>query len=83
MDYVNEVLNALPGGDKKNILDIGCGAGFISNPSRRAGIPFKGVDLSESSLKLPDHERPPAPSVLRKAKRLRALASRLKVMTSY
>ncbi len=33
-----------------SILDIGCGAGFLSNPLAKMGHTVTGIDLSESSL---------------------------------
>ncbi len=37
-------------GDKAHILDIGCGAGFLSNDLARAGHMVTGIDISVSSL---------------------------------
>lgn len=42
------ILNRLKG--KSTILDVGCGAGFLSNELAQAGHYVTGVDLSESSL---------------------------------
>jgi 2-polyprenyl-6-hydroxyphenyl methylase/3-demethylubiquinone-9 3-methyltransferase len=35
---------------RSKILDVGCGAGFLSNELARAGLNVTGVDLSEESL---------------------------------
>jgi 2-polyprenyl-6-hydroxyphenyl methylase/3-demethylubiquinone-9 3-methyltransferase len=35
-----------------NILDIGCGAGFLTNPWGAMGYQVTGIDLSESSLEV-------------------------------
>lgn len=39
---------------KKNssVLEVGCGAGYLSKVFIEAGHPYHGVDLSESSIKL-------------------------------
>ena len=35
-----------------SVLDVGCGAGFLANDLARTGYQVKGIDLSESSLKV-------------------------------
>ncbi len=35
-----------------HVLDVGCGAGFLSNELARAGLHVTGVDLSQESLKV-------------------------------
>ena len=47
---LNWLASFLPTGKKLKILDIGCGAGFISNELARLGHDVVGLDLSESSL---------------------------------
>lgn len=37
------------------VLDVGCGAGFLSNELALAGLQVTGVDLSEESLKVARH----------------------------
>lgn len=37
---------------KTKVLDVGCGAGFLSNELALAGLQVTGVDLSEESLKV-------------------------------
>ncbi len=37
-------------GEKAHVLDIGCGAGFLSNDLARAGHMVTGIDISVSSL---------------------------------
>ncbi len=34
------------------VLDVGCGAGFLSNELAKVGLQVTGVDLSEESLKV-------------------------------
>lgn len=38
--------------EKTKVLDVGCGAGFLSNDLARAKLQVTGVDLSEESLKV-------------------------------
>ena len=38
------------GPDQKKILDVGCGAGFLSNAMAKAGHAVSGLDMSEESL---------------------------------
>jgi 2-polyprenyl-6-hydroxyphenyl methylase / 3-demethylubiquinone-9 3-methyltransferase len=38
--------------DAHRILDVGCGAGFLSNEFARQGFKVTGIDLSEESLKI-------------------------------
>ena len=47
---IREVEERLP--HKANILDIGCGAGFLTNPLAEAGHSVTGIDLSHSSLEV-------------------------------
>jgi 2-polyprenyl-6-hydroxyphenyl methylase/3-demethylubiquinone-9 3-methyltransferase len=51
--WIEEKLNTLIQGREAghiNILDVGCGAGFLANDLGRSGFSVTGVDLSESSL---------------------------------
>lgn len=41
-----------PSGPSTSVLDVGCGAGFLSNHLSAEGFQVTGVDLSESSLKV-------------------------------
>lgn len=50
LDYVKRILREKAVGPSAKILDIACGAGFISNDLARTGWQVSGVDLSESSL---------------------------------
>lgn len=38
--------------NKTKVLDVGCGAGFLSNELAKHGLQVTGVDLSEESLKI-------------------------------
>ena len=49
-DWVaREIQSAFPG-DSVRVLDVGCGAGFLSNELARRGFSVWGLDASESSL---------------------------------
>jgi 2-polyprenyl-6-hydroxyphenyl methylase/3-demethylubiquinone-9 3-methyltransferase len=48
MKTISEQLNSSP----KNILDIGCGGGFLSNAMAKAGHQVSGVDMSSESLEI-------------------------------
>lgn len=39
-------------GNRKTVLDIGCGAGLLTNPLSSAGHQVTGIDLSEGSLNI-------------------------------
>lgn len=39
-------------GQNKSVLDIGCGAGILTNALAKTGHKVSGIDLSESSLKI-------------------------------
>jgi len=47
---IQELEKRLP--NKANVLDIGCGAGLLSNPLAEAGHQVTGIDLSLSSLEV-------------------------------
>ena len=41
-----------PQATSTQVLDVGCGGGFLSNEMARSGLVVTGVDLSEESLKI-------------------------------
>lgn len=45
-------------GNRKTVLDIGCGAGILANALAKAGHRVCGIDLSESSLKVAKQRDP-------------------------
>lgn len=48
--WVAKTISKQLGSDKKKILDIGCGAGFLSNALASEGHDVDGIDMSEESL---------------------------------
>jgi 2-polyprenyl-6-hydroxyphenyl methylase/3-demethylubiquinone-9 3-methyltransferase len=48
---VSEIRKRLPGGEVR-ILDVGCGAGFLSNKLAREGFVVTGIDASSESLEV-------------------------------
>lgn len=63
LDYVKRILHEKGIDPSARILDIACGAGFISNELARSGWQVSGVDLSESSINVaarhaPHHSNP-------------------------
>jgi len=51
---LSKIREKFKGGDLK-LLDVGCGAGFLSNYMASNGLQVTGVDMSESSLKTAQH----------------------------
>ncbi|MBO9667435.1 MAG: 3-demethylubiquinone-9 3-O-methyltransferase [Bdellovibrio sp.] len=51
MPWILDVIEKNIGGTAE-VLDLGCGAGFLSNDLAHAGHRVAGIDLSESSLKV-------------------------------
>ncbi len=49
---LEKIKSRFPLDKKTHVLDIGCGAGFLSNPLAKAGLNVTGIDLSEESLKV-------------------------------
>lgn len=49
---VNHIENIYGKNKKLNILDIGCGGGFLSNPLAQKGFRVTGIDLSINSLQI-------------------------------
>ncbi len=51
---ISQIKNAYPqsASAELSILDVGCGAGFLTNDLGKAGFKVTGVDLSESSLEI-------------------------------
>ncbi len=39
-------------GNKAKVLDIGCGAGLLTNPMAKAGFDVTGIDISKASLQI-------------------------------
>lgn len=48
--WVIETIYNTLGNGEKNVLDVGCGAGFLSNAIAKAGHTVSGIDMSEESL---------------------------------
>ena len=50
LDYIKQILKKHHVPDNADLLDVGCGAGFLTNPLAASGYQLKGVDLSATSL---------------------------------
>jgi 2-polyprenyl-6-hydroxyphenyl methylase/3-demethylubiquinone-9 3-methyltransferase len=50
--FVQKKIEAYFGKKKCRILDVGCGAGFLSNELAKSGHEVTGIDLSEGSLEV-------------------------------
>ena len=58
VEYVREILGKHYRNQDIKVLDVGCGAGFISNPLAAAGYEIKGIDFSESSVRIAERRAP-------------------------
>jgi len=63
LKYVREIFASSNVSMKARILDIGCGAGFVSNPLAREGYSVKGIDLSASSVEVAREHAPPGANI--------------------
>lgn len=63
LDYVKKVLRINELGPGSHILDIGCGAGFLSNQLGASQFQVMGVDQSAGSLEVARRHAPQASSV--------------------
>ncbi len=63
LQFVQESLRKEKISDHAKILDIGCGAGLISNPLGALGYRVKGIDMSAGSLAIARQHRPPQATV--------------------
>lgn len=50
LEYLHRVLNKMTIPAGSSVLDIGCGAGFISNPLANDGYRVTGIDVAEGAL---------------------------------
>jgi 2-polyprenyl-6-hydroxyphenyl methylase/3-demethylubiquinone-9 3-methyltransferase len=63
LDYVREILSTRRRETESRILDIGCGAGFLSNGLATDGYDVTGVDQSVGSLAVAEQHAPAGKSV--------------------
>lgn len=63
LQYIKERAKALQIPSDARIIDIGCGAGFVSNPLAELGYTVKGVDMAASALATARKYAPKAPPI--------------------